>query len=168
MADIRQIRVGGHKVGINGLDQALAQMPAEMAKASDQEIGGHMLRLLQAGNYFPEAARTNYIQALARECRRHWGQEVAEEQGPGLELKILGAGCPRCHQLYENVIGVVAEMGLTADVEQVTDNKDIAAWGVLTPPGLVIGKEVVAAGRVLDRAKITSLLQAALERPPRS
>ncbi len=161
MGDIRQIRVGGHKVGINGLDQALEQMPDHLAQAGDQEIGEALMGLLQDHNYFPAAARPKYIQALARECRRWWGQEVAPEPALGLELKILGAGCPRCHQLYENVLRVLAEMGLPADVEQVTDTKQIASMGVVTPPGLVIGDKVVAAGQVLRPYKIRQLILAA-------
>lgn len=53
MGDIRQIRVGGHKVGINGLDQALEQMPDHLAQAGDQEIGEALVGLLQDHNYFP-------------------------------------------------------------------------------------------------------------------
>ena len=36
-------------------------------------------------------------------------------------VKVLGAGCKSCHELYENAKKAVAEMGLEIEVEYITD-----------------------------------------------
>lgn len=38
-----------------------------------------------------------------------------------MEIKVLGAGCPRCHQLMMEVINALAELDLEAGVDMVDD-----------------------------------------------
>ena len=42
----------------------------------------------------------------------------------------------------------VVQLGLEATFGNVTDPAEIAAWGVMRPPALVVGDEVVLSGRV--------------------
>jgi len=49
-------------------------------------------------------------------------------------IEILGPGCPRCKQLAENAEKAVAELGLNAHVEKVSDMKRILARGVISTP----------------------------------
>ena len=75
-----------------------------------------------------------------------------------MDIKILGTGCKKCQQLETLTRHAVAELELDADIDKVTDPADIAAWGVMATPALVIDDNVVAAGRVPDERAITALL----------
>ena len=50
---------------------------------------------------------------------------------------------------------------LTADISKVTDYAEIAGYGVLSTPALVVDEQVLLAGRVPDRATVAGLLTAA-------
>ena len=73
-------------------------------------------------------------------------------------IQILGPGCMRCATLAENVQTAVAEMGLDATVEKVTDLKAIAQMGVLTTPGLAVDGKVKVTGRLLSVRQVKKLL----------
>ena len=79
-----------------------------------------------------------------------------------MEIKILGTGCPNCKRLEKNARGAVAGLGIEATVTKVTAMKDIMAYDILTTPGLVIDEKVVASGRVLNTAEITTMITTAL------
>ena len=75
-----------------------------------------------------------------------------------MDIKILGTGCKKCQQLETLTRHAVAELELDADIDKITDPAEIAAWGVMATPALVIDDNVVAAGRVPDERAITALL----------
>lgn len=75
-------------------------------------------------------------------------------------IQILGPGCKRCTLLAENVAEAVAELGLDAKVEKVTDIKTMARMGVLTTPGLAVDGDVKTTGRLLSVRQVKELLQA--------
>ncbi len=75
-----------------------------------------------------------------------------------MEIKILGAGCPRCHQLMMDVINVLAELDLPADVDMSEDSQVIKSYEVTSLPAIVIGGKVKTAGRVLNRNEIKKLI----------
>ena len=52
-----------------------------------------------------------------------------------MEIKVLGPGCPRCQTLEKNAKDAVAELGLDARIEKVTDINEIANCGVFMTPG---------------------------------
>jgi len=60
--------------------------------------------------------------------------------------------------LEKEVRAAVEQLGLDATVEKVTAYPDIAAYGILSTPGLVIDEKVVVSGRVPKRAEIAELL----------
>ncbi|MEG1912877.1 MAG: thioredoxin family protein [Cloacibacillus sp.] len=74
-------------------------------------------------------------------------------------VKILGMGCSNCKTLADNAAKALEAMGFTPDVEKVTDMADIASYGVMSTPALVLGKKVLSAGRVLSVEQITELLK---------
>ena len=49
-------------------------------------------------------------------------------------------------------------MGPPSSIDKVTDYAQIAAYGVMSTPALVIDGKLVAAGRVLSSAEIAPLL----------
>jgi small redox-active disulfide protein 2 len=65
-----------------------------------------------------------------------------------MEIKVLGAGCPRCEELKKRALAALAELKIAASVEKVTDLKEIAAAGVMATPALVIDGKVVSSGRI--------------------
>ncbi len=73
-------------------------------------------------------------------------------------IKVLGSGCASCHALYENTKEAVKEMGLSAEVEYVTDLPKIMEYGVMSMPALVVNEKVAAMGKVLKPADIEKLL----------
>lgn len=73
-------------------------------------------------------------------------------------VKILGSGCANCHRLEDNARQALAGLGLDARIETVTDPGEIASYGVMRTPGLVVDEAVLVSGRVPDIAEITSLL----------
>ncbi len=75
-----------------------------------------------------------------------------------MEIKILGTGCDKCQTLETVTHQAVDELGLSAEFEKVTDPGEIASWGVMATPALVIDDDVVASGRVPSKADIVALL----------
>ena len=79
-----------------------------------------------------------------------------------MEIKILGTGCAKCHQLEQTVKEVIAELGVDTNVDYVKDIKKIMEYPILTTPGLVIDGKVVSSGRVPNKTEITSFIITAL------
>jgi small redox-active disulfide protein 2 len=73
-------------------------------------------------------------------------------------IKVLGSGCSKCKKLEENVRKAVAEKGIDATVEKVTDLKIIMSYGVMSTPALVIDEKVVSTGRLLNVNDIVKLI----------
>jgi len=85
-----------------------------------------------------------------------------------MEIKILGPGCARCHQLGQTTEEVVKELGIDASIEEVKDIKKMLEYDILTTPGLVVNEEVVCSGRVPNKAEITQFIINALDKEERS
>jgi small redox-active disulfide protein 2 len=79
-----------------------------------------------------------------------------------MNIKILGTGCARCHQLEKTTREVIKELGIDAVVEEVKDIRQIMAYNILTTPGLVINEQVVSSGKVPLKAEVTQLIINAL------
>ena len=71
-----------------------------------------------------------------------------------LNVKVLGSGCANCKKLEAAVRKVVAEQGVTAEVEKVTDYAEIMKWNILSTPGLVVNDKVVSTGRIPAESEI--------------
>ena len=74
-------------------------------------------------------------------------------------VKVLGAGCKSCHQMYENVCEAVKELGLDVEAEYITDMEQIMGYGVMSMPALVVNDRVVSYGKVLKAAEVTAFLE---------
>jgi small redox-active disulfide protein 2 len=84
-----------------------------------------------------------------------------------MKIKVLGPGCPRCHQLEQTVKEVVKELAVEASIEEVKDVKKIMAYPILTTPGLVVNEELVCSGKVPNMVEVTKLIVKALEKEQR-
>lgn len=71
-----------------------------------------------------------------------------------MEIKILGSGCPRCHEVEKRVIDTLAELKIAADVQKVTDIKEIMEYNILGTPGLIINGKIKSAGRIPSKEDI--------------
>ncbi|MGN1156514.1 MAG: thioredoxin family protein [Agathobacter sp.] len=77
----------------------------------------------------------------------------------GCHIKVLGAGCKSCHEQHENVKKAVANMGLDAEVEYITDMEKVMSYGVMSMPAIVVNEQVVSMGKVLKAAQVEELLK---------
>ena len=75
-----------------------------------------------------------------------------------MKIEILGMGCATCNKLEDTVRQAVKETGIDAQVEHVTDIKQIMAYGVMTTPALAIDGKVVAAGKIPSLAEIKKMI----------
>ena len=75
-----------------------------------------------------------------------------------MDIKILGSGCANCVNLEKATRKAVAELGIDATFEKVTDYADIASYGIMRTPGLVVDEQVLLAGRVPTAAQVKELL----------
>jgi small redox-active disulfide protein 2 len=73
-------------------------------------------------------------------------------------IKILGPGCANCVNLERTTRQAVADLGLEAQVEKVTDYPTIAGYGVMSTPALVVDEQVVLSGRVPTAAQVREIL----------
>ncbi|MCL6611152.1 MAG: thioredoxin family protein [Peptococcaceae bacterium] len=71
-----------------------------------------------------------------------------------MEIKVLGPGCKKCHELEREVRKTLEEIGVDADVEKVEDMEKIMQYSILMTPGLVINGKVKVFGRVPSRKDI--------------
>ncbi|SPD76361.1 conserved hypothetical protein [uncultured Desulfobacterium sp.] len=162
--EITRIKVGGQPTGIIGLKQALEEVLAEAGDRSDKEIKEELIKRLSKSNYIAEKTRDMYGKAFLREYKKFIGQPFEEEVSGGIEIKVLGQGCPRCHQLTQDLMNLIVETGVNADLEHVTDIKAIAGYGVMATPGLIINGEVVFVGSVPPKAKLKELVMQAAQK----
>lgn len=73
-------------------------------------------------------------------------------------VKILGPGCKNCANLERATREALDELGVDATVEKVTDYAEIAGYGVMRTPGLVVDDEVLVSGRVPKVDELRQLL----------
>ena len=74
-------------------------------------------------------------------------------------IKVLGAGCKSCHKQYEYAEEAVKTMGLSVEVEYITDMQKVMEYGVMSMPALVVNEKVVSQGKVLKANEVVALLQ---------
>ncbi len=80
------------------------------------------------------------------------------------KIQILGTGCAKCEQLYEQAKRAVDELATAGqdcecELEKVTDINEIVSFGVMMTPALAVDGEVKAAGRVPAVEEIKTLIQ---------
>jgi len=79
-----------------------------------------------------------------------------------LEIKVLGVGCTNCVTLEKLCREVVTENNIEANIQKVTDFKEIATYGIMSTPGLVINGKVVLSGKLPTKSTLTHWLMNAL------
>jgi small redox-active disulfide protein 2 len=156
--EITQIKIGNDRTGIIGLKLVLTEVAEASAIQTDEEIRTELLKRLDRRNYIPESSKEEYGNAFLREFKKFTGRPI-ENSGPdGLEIKVLGAGCARCNQLEQDLMTVMGEMNMAADIEHVTDIAEIGSYGVMGTPALIINGTVKSVGSIPSKAKLKTWL----------
>lgn len=83
--------------------------------------------------------------------------ESAKTQGTG--VKVLGSGCAKCNQLETATKEALKQLGMDTTIDHVTDFSQIAAYGVMTTPALVVDGKVVSYGKVLKTDEVVKILR---------
>lgn len=76
-----------------------------------------------------------------------------------MKLQILGSGCPKCKLLEQHTREAVAELGIQAEIEKVTDVEAIIEMGVMMTPAFAIDGVVKSIGRVLTKDQVASYIK---------
>lgn len=76
-----------------------------------------------------------------------------------MDIKVLGPGCSKCEQLEKEVISVVAEMAIEANVKKVKDIKEIMSYNIMQTPALVINDKVKVFGKVPKKDEIKKYIK---------
>lgn len=144
---VRQIRIGNNLTGFVGLDRVLEEMAGPYAQASDEVVATEMLERLSKKNYIPGNAHAQYGRAFVREFRKSTGQPY-EDDSPsgGIDIKVLGGGCNICDSLENDLMEILTEMGLAANLEHIRDADQIAQFKVKGLPALIINGQVKSVG----------------------
>jgi small redox-active disulfide protein 2 len=75
-----------------------------------------------------------------------------------MQILVIGPGCSRCKTLAQLTEQAVKELGIAAEINKVTDLKQIMALGVMMTPALAINGTIKVAGRVPSVEEIKKLL----------
>jgi small redox-active disulfide protein 2 len=76
-----------------------------------------------------------------------------------MKIKVLGPGCKKCHETEKVVKEAVAEAGIAAEVEYVTDLAEIAKHGIFSTPAVVIDGVVKATGKIPSKGEVLRWLK---------
>ena len=76
-----------------------------------------------------------------------------------MEIKVLGPGCANCHKMEEMAKEAVAELGIEATIEKISDIAEIMKYTMSTP-GLVVNGKLMHSGKPLpSQEKVTELIR---------
>ena len=152
-------------MGIVGLEEAMED--AERENLGYEEARNFLLQRIKRKNYIPPGLEAEYQDAMARLYCERRGIPLPEshKREPSfLTIRVLGPGCASCRRLEQEVMAAIAELNLPADIIHVEDIKEIASYGVMGTPALVINGKVVSVGKIPSRASLReAILRARVE-----
>lgn len=76
-----------------------------------------------------------------------------------MNIKVVGTGCPKCSELYENSCKATDNCKIDANIEKVEALLDIIKLGVRETPALMINDNIVVSGQVASVSEIEKLLE---------
>lgn len=85
--------------------------------------------------------------------------EQGEKHNASARVKVLGSGCSKCNALEAAAKEALAELGMDTAIDHVTDFVEIASYGVMTTPALVVDEKVVSTGKVLKKGEVIAILK---------
>lgn len=75
------------------------------------------------------------------------------------QIKILGAGCPKCKTTYNNVLEALKQLGMEANVTKIEDIEEMMKYNILTTPVLMIDDVAKVKGRIAQIDEIKEFLK---------
>lgn len=76
-----------------------------------------------------------------------------------MDIKVLGPGCAKCKKTEKIVMEAVAASGIEAAVDKVTDMMEIAGYGVMSTPAVVVNGEVKSVGKIPRKDEVIGWLR---------
>lgn len=95
------------------------------------------------------------------DCSAQTMAQAEKAKAGGAGVKVLGSGCAKCNALELAAKEALAQLGMDPVIDHVTDFTQIAAYGVMTTPALVVDGKVVSFGKVLKKDEVVKILQKA-------
>lgn len=84
----------------------------------------------------------------------------SQKQPTSVDIKVLGPGCRACDQLADLVAEIVRAVGLSGQsISRVREIDEIAQYGPTPMPALLVNDQLLAAGRVPTKSRLTELLR---------
>ena len=78
-----------------------------------------------------------------------------------MQILVIGPGCAKCKTLAQFTEQAVKELGVTAEINKVTDLKQIMALGVMMTPALAVNGTIKVTGKVPSMAELKGILSQA-------
>jgi small redox-active disulfide protein 2 len=75
-----------------------------------------------------------------------------------MQILVIGPGCAKCKTLAQFTEQAVKELGVTAEINKVTDLKQIIALGVMMTPALAVNGNIKVTGKVPSVAELKGIL----------
>ncbi len=162
--EITQLTIGGQKIGLTGLTEIFESL-MQQNLSDGVELKKQLLQQVCVQNYVPESRSEDYAQALLREYKKFAGLpvELVVEKSTFPTIRILGPGCAACDTMEKDVRAILAELNIAADIDHVRDINQIAEYGMVRTPALVINDQIVLNGRSLPKSQLKKLLEEKLK-----
>lgn len=167
---------GRHRVKRSDLGALLGAAPTEAGEAQAslalfdgfaEEVAGRIERVLQRRLRFVESEVERLecsLDAITAALRRTAVPTEAQPEEAlalpaGLDIRVLGPGCRACDQLARLVLEIVRAIGLQDEaVRRVREIDEIAEYGPTPMPALVVNNQLISAGRLPTKARLTEVL----------
>ena len=85
--------------------------------------------------------------------------EAGDSHTEGASVKVLGSGCAKCNQLEAATVAALEQLGMDTTIDHVRDFAQIASYGVMSTPALVVDGKVVSYGKVLKTEEVVAILK---------
>ncbi|HEX9158344.1 MAG TPA: thioredoxin family protein [Syntrophales bacterium] len=157
-SDIVQVSMGDRAIGIVGLKKVMADLAVTASGKTDGECREILYRGIADQNYIPPKMVEEYKDALLRAFKTFTGEAAEAAPAGGVRIQVLGPGCHNCDRMEQDVREVLAKMKIPGDLSHVTDPAEIAKYGLMGVPALVINGRIVCVGTVPDRNRIRQWL----------
>ena len=157
-SDIVQVSIGDRSIGVVGLKKVMTDLSETAAGKTDDERREILYQGIAGQNYIPPKMVEDYKDALLRAFKVFTGEAAEQAPAGGVRIQVLGPGCFNCDKIEKDVREVLAELKIPGDLSHVTEPVEIAKFGVLGVPALVINGRIVCVGTVPDRNRIKQWL----------
>jgi hypothetical protein len=156
--DIVQVPFGDRVIGIIGLKKVMADLAGTASGKTDDDCRELLYQGIAGQNYIPPKMVEEYKDALLRAFKAFTGEAMEVAPAGGVRIQVLGPGCHNCDRMEQDVREVLAELKMPGDLTHVTDPAEIAKYGLMGVPALVINGRIVCVGTLPHRNRIKQWL----------